>query len=221
MRIAWCLAVLLAPTLAVANEATATDRPPETAARDNESMSIGLSVNPPPRWVESGTFAVSAYVGFAKQHAVRLNYATYTYDPGALANLFETITGDGREWSRDGRTNDFGVAWQYYSHGWFRGFTLEAGVLRRTIATHAYDAAASPQMREIDATGYGGVVLFGWTWLFARHGFFSTGIGISLGRYTGVETTMADGDPQLMREHFARVEAHGEMYMRFGIAFGR
>ena len=195
-----------------------TDR----AATDEQNVAIGLAVNPPLRWDDAAAVGFSGYIGFAKQHAIRINVATYEHTANVIGDLGSLLTGgDGDEGSYDGRTTDLGIGYQHYTRGMFDGCSLEVGVLRRAQDLREEDDFASPSIVETKATGYAGRMMIGWSWLFAQRVFFATGVGVSVGRYAGTERTAGSTYmPQYTSKDFVRYETVGEAYLRIGLAFG-
>jgi hypothetical protein len=103
----------------------------------------------------------------------------------------------------------------------FDGLILEAGVLRRALDTRNEDDFASPSIVETKGTGYAGRIMLGWSWLWQKRIFLATGVGVSVGRYAGIERTAAQTYmPEYVTNDFVRYDTVAEAYMRFGLAFG-
>ncbi len=58
------------------------------------------------------------------------------------------------------------------------------------------------------------------SWLGWKKVFLATGVGMSIGRYTGTETTARDEYmPVYMTKDVERIQTSVEAYLRFGVAF--
>lgn len=237
MRVAPCLLAVAASTsIAVAQPATV---PPASAPADKGSdkaaseavadhavtedkVAVGLAANLPFRWPDADSVGVSGYIAFAKQHAIRMNFATYSHHSSAAGALVSLAAGeDGDEGSYSGRITDLGIGYQHYTRSMFEGCTLELGLLRRELDTRVEDDFASPSIVETAATGYAGRALVGWSWLWSQRVFLATGIGVSVGRFAGTERTAGTTYmPQYTSKDFVRYETTAEGYVRLGLAFG-
>jgi hypothetical protein len=226
------LAVLVASTSLASAQPTAVPAaapaaPPadvvtDRAATDEQNVAIGLAVNPPLRWADAAAVGFSGYIGFANQHAIRINLATYEHTANVIGDLGSIAAGgEGSEGIYSGRTTDLGIGYQHYTRGMFDGCSLEVGVLRRAQDLREEDDFASPSIVETKATGYAGRMMIGWSWLFAQRVFVATGVGVSVGRYAGTERTAGSTYmPQYTSKDFVRYETSGEVYLRLGLAFG-
>ena len=233
MRVASLLAVVASSSIAAARP-VGDQPPPHNSAADkvaesatdhavtDDKIAVGLAVNPPLRWQNAGAVGVSGYIGFAKQHAIRVNLATYEHNASAIGDLASLLSGgDGDEGSYSGRTTDIGIGYQHYTRGTFEGCSLEVGMLRRAQDLREEDDFASPSIVETKATGYAGRMMIGWSWLWAERVFLATGVGVSVGRYAGTERTAGSTYmPQFTSKDFVRYETTAEAYLRIGLAFG-
>lgn len=223
MRLALAFATVLAST-SIARPAPAptpaTDTVPDDHTVTDERIAVALAANLPFFWPDAESVGVSGYIGFAKQHALRLNVATHQYQAPALG-IIADLAADGDEGSYSGRITDLGIGYQYYTNGMLDGWTFEAGLLRRALDTRVEDEYAPKAIVETDATGYAMRGFVGYSWLWQQRLFFSLNVGASVGRYAGTERT-ADTTymPEYRTEDFVRVKASGEAYLRLGLAFG-
>ena len=72
MRLALAVVAFALPSLAVAEP---VEQPPSRPTEDN--VAVALAVNPPFRWKDGDGVAISGYLGFARHHTIRLNYASF------------------------------------------------------------------------------------------------------------------------------------------------
>lgn len=228
MRLALAFATVLAST-SVASSAPAPTPTPATPSTDSvaddhavaqDRIAVALAANLPFFWSDAQSVGVSGYIGFARQHALRLNVATHRYSAPALG-IIADLAADGDEGSYSGRITDLGIGYQYFTKGMFDGWTFEAGVLRRALDTRVEDEYAPKAIVETDAAAYAVRGFVGYSWLWQQRLFVSLNVGASVGRYAGTERTASSTYmPEYRTEDFVRVKAAGEAYLRFGLAFG-
>ena len=189
-------AILLVPAIALAEPST------------DDGVSFAVATNPPLRWLDRSGAAASAYIGFGRHHAIRLNAATFPY--WAFMNLYE------EDAHHTGRMSDVGIGYQIYPRRLWRGFVAELGVVVRAKQRHV----VSDRERDFVSTNIGGRALIGWSWMISTRGFFAASIGLSITRARGTVVNQLDQPPALTSEPFERTEPEPECYVRFGLTFG-
>jgi hypothetical protein len=216
---------ILASALVLLVSSTATAEPRAEADVQQETV-LALAANQPFTWVDATSIALSAYVGFAKHHAVRANIATHV--PGISHGVGTLIgdvffDGDGSEASYSGRSTDVGISYQFYPRALFSGLFVEAGVMRRSF-DEQLDDYYNELTRTTTGSAYAGRVHLGWSWALGQHGFVAAAVGVAAGRYVGIEVQEDDygytGEPMTTTTSFNEVRISGEAYLRFGARFG-
>jgi hypothetical protein len=182
-----------------------------------------VAVNNPILWnsVSEGeppaAVGISGYIGLDRHQVLRLNYATY-----AVNNLSDLETavlspdaGDGDcAYELSGRSDDFGVGWDYFFRERFHGLSIELGAVRKSMhlghcLEDAYGEYAST--KTTTSTAYVARAMVAWSWLYNDRLFASFGAGFSAGREAGSD----DGSGA----HFHHLVAYPEIYFRMGFAF--
>lgn len=173
---------------------------------------FALALNPPVGWFRGlwwplrSSFGASLSVGLTRHHAIRTNVARY--DGFELLPLL-LAAADLQGPPAIGSVVDASIGWVYYPRRLFDGFMLEAGVLRRERDVeefHLFEPGA-----RIQSVTHAGRATVGWSWPIGSHLFVSTAAGVSVGRETGTRNMTA----------IDRVQVHPELYVRFGLRFGR
>jgi hypothetical protein len=209
------LCVLLAATTARAEAPPAPDSPPPTPFQ----RSVSFGTNLPFLWNDANSIAASLSVSVAPRHAIRANVATYKNHGSALLNLAALPAG-GSEIDHNGRFTDASINWVYYPRRAWSGLLLEAGALRRRSDTGTFDSFTSPEVVHTDTVIYAARAMLGWSWLMQQHVFFAAGVGLSVGRESGIQRATYESDGRMTREPIARLHLSGEGYVRVGVVFG-
>lgn len=180
--------------------------------------SLALAVNSPFGWADGRSVGGSAYLGFARNHAIRANVARYDYTSGVgilIGDLF--FGGDGDDAIREGRFLDASLGYMYFPRAMWSGFFVEGAVLVRATDTVADNSFASPEYVEVHSTTIAGRGLAGWSWLVHDHIFLSVAVGLSVGRELGEETiSRSSYDFMPETERISRAATRGEGFLRIG-----
>lgn len=224
VRLLLVAAVLASTTPAFADDAdvTTVQRGPASAA---PKLQLGFATNFPLWWKE-GMVGVSAYAGFHRHHAVRLNVARYRYIPNSVSDVIALATGNdlGDGPIAGGHLTDVVATYAYYPRRVFDGAFVEAGLLTRFKATTTQDDYDSPEHATATMTvAARGAV--GWSWLMFDHAFIAIAVGASVGYERGYVATTPYAnnrpDPTMTSvSSVSRDSASFEGMLRFGFAFG-
>lgn len=182
-----------------------------------------VAINNPIMWnspndgAPPAAVGVSGYIGLDRHQVLRLNYATYAVDN--VQQLADAVTGSlgddgGCSHELFGRSDDFGVGWDYFVRERFRGPSIELGAVRKSMhlghcMEDAYGEYASTTITT--STAYVARAMVAWSWLYNERLFASFGAGFSAGREAGSDD--ASG------AHFHHLVAYPELYFRVGFAF--
>ena len=219
MRLVVCL-----PLLAIWASTAAADPSADGSSLELKDVPIAIGVNSPFSWIKDKAlrgdqgrgFGVSAYVGLARHHAVRANYASYPEDGPSLSIIGEVMGGESASYS--GTIDDLGLAYVWYPRRLWSGPTFELGVLRRAKNTSTSDEIRGTT--ETDTIDYAARGMVGWSW---RFGYFyvAVAIGVSAGRERGYEVNTPDSSEMKTRQTVDRTGVDTEGYLRLGFAFGK
>jgi hypothetical protein len=204
---------------ALADTGLQTDAPAKPSGETTVPVAIGVNV--PLGWKDASSIAGSLYVGVSKRLALRGNVASYDYHGGMLNDVGAAIVQADDEASTKGRITDVGVGVVHYGNRLWDGFTVEAGLLRRSKDISSADEFATPAYVATETATYSARALVGYSWLIHDHFFVSFALGMSGGHESGTETTKMDtytSAPSTTRS-VSRWDASPEGYLRIGGAF--
>lgn len=203
MRVAAISVLLLAGPVAAADPSAKTAADTGISA----TLSSGLAFV----GFEHGHYNVSAALGFARHHVIRINLAHYPE-----TSLGAVVPADDSA-SISGRVKDRGISYHYYPRSVWRGYNVEVGVLSRRLDSDVSDLVAT----ERTATDLiAGKATVGWS-ATSTHLFFGIGGGVAVGRETGTLTVggFSRSQPAKMST-IDHVKVSPEFYFRIGMTFG-
>jgi hypothetical protein len=182
-----------------------------------------VAINNPIMWNSSNdggppaAVGLSGYIGLDRHQVLRLNYATYAVDNDSqlVDAILAPEAGDGDcAYELSGRSDDFGVGWDYFVRERYRGLSIELGVVRKSMhLSHCMEDSGGEyaSTRYTTSTAYVARAMLAWSWLYTDHLFASFGAGLSAGREAGSDDATG--------AHFHQLVAYPEVYFRAGFAF--
>ncbi len=187
-----------------------------------------LAVNSPPSWALSEypggpslAKAASAYVGFGRHQALRLNVASYEVDPYATlaVNAFFGLIQADLACSRSGHADDVGAGWMYFLRERWKGPSIEVGVLgrRRSVYDCGTDNGIDITDMTTTSTTLAVRALVGSNILAWGHVYLSVAAGGSAGYEWGAQVDDGARSTTMSRVH--RADFEPELFGRVGWAF--